>query len=445
MNGSRDTALAALRACSGAVVTCALLGGCTTPFEVEGPETCEIADQNDFVFRQMAHSYYWNETLPDTIDPADYDDPADVARALRYDELDRWSYVADKGMADAYFQEGKFIGHGFNRRWESSTSSWRIARVHGNSPSLAAGLERGDTILTVNGIPTETLDDEGTWNAELGPDEPDVEIAMTYFDLSDGVERETTLVKDWISIVAVSTTEIIERDGHTIGYLAFETFVNTADAELDTAYAEFRDAGVTDLVIDLRYNGGGTISTAGHIIDLTLGQDFKGDLAYEYRLNDNLKRHEFKAKIERLSQSIAPQAAAFITSGTTISAAELVINSIRAHIPVYTVGTTTGGKPVGSRGFDFCEHKLFSIMFELVNADGEGGYYDGIEPDGPAGDDFDHLRGDPDEAMLAVALDCLTQGGCPASALIVDPNDEEERFGARQRPEPSLRAVIGFD
>jgi carboxyl-terminal processing protease len=127
----------------------------------------------------------------------------------------------------------------------------------------------------------------------------------------------------------------------------------------------------------------------------------------------------------------------FITTGSTLSASELLINSVAPHVRVSIVGGTTGGKPVGSRHFDFCDKVAAPVTFRLLNADDEGDYFDGFVPTCPAPDDLTQPLGDQAEASLATALHLLSTGECLPPPPTGEGAAAGDRGGLRAPPAPT--------
>lgn len=388
------------------------LNACVDPVMVDPPTDCSTISQNGYVLEVMKHAYLWNREVPD-LDPAAYDKPSALLSDLRFAEYDRWSRVADKVTSDALFEEGKFIGYGFNHVRDAA-GAIRISFVYPDSPASAIGLRRGDEIVSINALSIAQIDADNLWGDMFGPNEPGVEIAMEVGDpVSTGV-RGVALTKDWISMVTVPIAHVVEEDGKKIGYLYFSSFVDTAIPELDEAIAGFRQAGVDELVVDLRYNGGGRLSVARHLASLIAGR--AGDdreVVYRVEYNDDLAGENESYKLEKLAHALHVDRVYFITSGRTLSASELVINAVRPYVDTVIIGATTGGKPVGMRSFDFCDKVLFPITFRLVNAAGVTDYFDGLSPECEARDDLDQQLGDPGEGSFAAVLAMIHDGACP--------------------------------
>lgn len=422
-----------------------LLGACQVedPTYVEPPSDCTAVEaQNQFVVDVMRQNYLWSDSVPEDIDITAYEDPSDLVRELR-DENDRWTRISDKSTSDALFMEGKFVGLGYKTQ-RMEDDSIRISFVSDNSPASMAGILRGDRIVGAGGYTVAELDEGGLWSEAYGSNDPGVVVELEIEHLATGESEVLTITKDWIDIVSIPVVETFEGpDDTVVGYFVMDKFVGTTHDELDAAYAQFKEAGVTTVVMDLRYNGGGLISVAERSVSLLLGVNHEGEEAYRFEYNDYLGPTEDRtADIDRYDNSLPTEKVIVITSGRTLSASELVINALFPYVDVTLVGSTTGGKPVGSRSYEFCEKLLYPVSFRLVNADGQSDYFDGLSPDCEAADDVFHFLGDPEEGMLAAALGFIENDACaqPAppsnSVLGLAPF---EAVGERTLPNPEAR------
>ncbi|MCA9692815.1 MAG: PDZ domain-containing protein [Myxococcales bacterium] len=387
-----------------------------SPFHVDGPADCSMPEQNEYVYDVLEKVYLWNDTLPprDSLDFEAFEGPEAVLNELRYRELDRWSYITEKEKSDALFDDGRFVGYGFS--YKRDDGKIRVSGVHDGSPADLAGLRRGDELVTINSFNIAQIDQDEMWGDIFGPDEIGVESTIEIKD-ADGEQFTVTIARDWIDIITVPNVAVLDGEAGPVGYLTFGSFIGDAKDELDDAWDAFNDADITTLVVDLRYNGGGSVSIAEHLIDLIAGARTHGDgVAYRVEYNDDLSDEDEDHGMSNPGRSIDLDHVTFITTGRSLSASELVINAVRAHMPISVVGDTTGGKPVGMKRYTFCDQVLFPITFRVLNADGEGDYYDGIEPDCFVEDDLDHELGDPAESSLAAALSIMQTGACPAEA-----------------------------
>jgi C-terminal processing protease CtpA/Prc len=249
----------------------------------------------------------------------------------------------------------------------------------------------------------------------FGPNEEGVAIDLSWRTLG-GEERSARLVKRPVTIPTVSHTSVYDVGGRKVGYIMFRNFVEPSVAALDAAFAQLKAAGATELVLDLRYNGGGLVSVAQHLASLIGGRRTQDQLFAEFFHNDRhpelnrLVRFEEKANTLNLTRLVV------VTTRASASASELVINALRPFIPVTIVGDTTFGKPVGQYGFPFCDKVLNPVAFILRNADGQSDFFNGFAPDCRAADDLEHAFGDLQEASLAESLTFLRTGACTQAA-----------------------------
>ncbi|MEZ5559297.1 MAG: S41 family peptidase [Pseudomonadales bacterium] len=363
---------------------------------------------------------------------------------LRYESgsYDRgFTYYLTVEEVDQFYRDAEFVGFGFSVAVDS-TNAWRLIDVYTSSAAGAAGWQRGYTILSVDGVPTAQLDlfDPDTFGDAVAG------VTRTFAVRDNaGTTSTVTLSKGIVDIEPVPADRIRTFDlgGRRIGYVFFRTFVQDADAQLRSAVAGLVADGVDEVIVDLRYNGGGLVSTAEVLGGLLAGPDRAGALFYEYRFNSSVANQYDEARFFPLEADGFPllQNLVFITDGRSASASELSINGLKPYVPTATIGERTFGKPVGQWGLQYCNDSmvLFLVTFRTLNADGEGDYYDGLPADCSAPDDWDHLLGDPDEARLKAALDYLESGGSlctPPATLgtaslrggaIVDLNRGQER------------------
>ncbi len=216
----------------------------------------------------------------------------------------------------------------------------------------------------------------------------------------------------------VSLTQIVEVDGRKVGYLFFRNFVRPSEAALNEAFTALKAAGATELVLDLRYNGGGLVDVAVQLASLIGGARTSSQVMINWAFNDRIAASSNRVTrfLETPPQTLNLQRLVVITTRASASASELIINSLRPYLPVTVVGDTTYGKPVGQYSFTFCEKVLVPVVFSLKNVNNEGDFFTGIPADCAAGDDLAHQLGDPAEASYAEALTVIRTGACSARA-----------------------------
>jgi C-terminal processing protease CtpA/Prc len=201
-----------------------------------------------------------------------------------------------------------------------------------------------------------------------------------------------------------------------VAYIHFRNFVQPAVDALNAAFTRVREAGATELVLDLRYNGGGLVSVAQHLAGLVGGDPLVGKVFVQFTHNDKQTSHDTAYRFEAKPQGLHASRLVVIATRGSASASEAVINGLRPYMDVKVVGERTYGKPVGQYGFDFCDEVLYPVAFLVTNARGEADYFDGIPADCAAADDVDHALASPQEASLAEALYLLRHGRCSAKA-----------------------------
>jgi C-terminal peptidase prc len=331
---------------------------------------------------------------------------------VRYRPIDNsYSYITSAAANDAFYDDSQFIGFGF--RQSTNETDITVLQVYDNSPALDAGLSRGDRITHVNGQSVAAMVANGTVASAFGLTEIGVSADITIVKPS-GEQRSARMAKRLVTIPTVSSTRVVEVDGRRVGYLTFQNFVRPSVAALNDAFAALKTAGVTELVLDLRYNGGGLIDVAVHLGSLIGGSRTSGQVMVNYVHNDKIgpllnKTTRFNQAPE---QALNLQRLFVITTRSSASASELIINALRPYMPVTVIGDTTYGKPVGQYGLNFCEKVLVPVAFSLKNVNNEGDFFDGIPANCPAADDITHQLGDPAEASYAEALNFIRTGGC---------------------------------
>jgi C-terminal processing protease CtpA/Prc len=414
---------------AGAVVGC---GGGGGPAAGNGTATgCSVAAQRQAVHDLMVEWYFFNDELEQQqkytgLNLNTFPSAQDLLSFLRYrpQEFDRgFSFITTPAADAQFFGEGQFVGFGFGSKFVDApvNADLRLTQVFSASPAAAAGFQRGQRIVAIDGRTIAEIGQAEGLSAALGA--ADVGVTRTFLIRDPdpgGAEFEVAVAKALVTIDPVPSTAIFDVGGTTVGYVDFRTFISTADAELDQAFAEFALQDVSALVVDLRYNGGGLVSTAERLANLIGGFIASDQVLSETLFNSSKSTFDSVVRFQDLPGSLSLlQEVVFITTGSSASASELVINALKPKTLVTLVGSTTFGKPVGQSGFPYCndEFLLRPVTFETVNALGEGRYFDGIMVDCNAADDLGSEIGDPAEASLATALEFLETRMCPPTAF----------------------------
>ncbi|WP_437590250.1 S41 family peptidase [Sorangium sp. So ce1000] len=432
--------VAVLSTCTVVLAASATAGCAASDGDSEAKADCSLQGQNRFLFELMKDAYLWYEGVPD-VDYRAYPSPEALLQDLANDPRDRWSYISNKSADDAYFKEGQTLGLGF--RWGfDQDDSLRLALVQPGSPAGEAGLRRGDAVLAINGIDVEQVVSDDLWEEIAGPDEEGYETSLT-IERAGAEPFTVVLRKAWFGLTTVLSPQVVQAGSATVGVLMLTTFIEPSVTELDSAFALFRESQVDELVLDLRYNGGGRLSVERHLASLIHREAEAGALLDITAHNDRHSDWDKRETFDDLDQAALPLTRlVVITSRGTASASETLINSLRAYMDVKIVGSTTHGKPVGMYGWDRCDMVVHPIAFRVLNAKEEGDFYDGFPPDCAADDTLRAELGDTEETCLAEALHLLEHGECSTTA---QPGGAGERRASppREIPWHGLRREIG--
>ena len=407
-------------------------------------------------------TYLWYDEVTD-IDPASIADRVDYFDQLRTFRttasgtlVDQFSFSQDtesfedrqSGAATAGFGARFAILQGAPPR------DIRVAFTQSNGPAgEEGGLLRGDEILVINGVDAVN---GGTTDADLDiiidglfpPLAGDV-VEFTVLGI-DGAERNVTLTAADVVEQPVTTTSVIDVDADAkVGYIHFTTFSPfSAEEAIATAMEEMETADVDDLVLDLRYNGGGLLAIAAQVGFMVAGEDATDGKTFDL-LTFNDKHTEFDPvtgepleptpfydegrgfSIDRGTSlpELGLERVFILSTEGTCSASEAVINGLRGiDVEVILIGSQTCGKPYGFYPTDNCGETYLTVQFRGANDKGFGEYSDGFVPDnGPNGfgepvtgctipEEFAGALGDADEPLLAAALQYAADGTCPTIA-----------------------------
>jgi hypothetical protein len=275
------------------------------------------------------------------------------------------------------------------------------------------GLVRGDEILKVNGRTGADLIAANDFSA-LSPTKVGDTLALE-ISHNGGPPQMVNLIAAIYSLTPVPVSQVLTLpNASKVGYLVLKDFITQAETPLAAAFDSFRVAGARDVILDLRYNGGGRISTATVLASLVAGS------AYNQNVFTNLVFNT-KQSSQNTSYRLASQATGFdrvvvITGARTCSASELVVNGLKPYVQVVTVGGQTCGKPFGFVPTTSCGSTFSAVNFESFNASGQGRYYNGIAATCPATDDFTGQLGEATEALTTVATSYLQNNACPTVA-----------------------------
>ncbi len=396
--------------------------------------TCSLLSRQQWADGVLREWYLFPETLPATLSPSGYasvDDYIDALTATaRSQRRDRYfTYLTSIAEENAFFSSGASAGFGFRVSTDSVNRRAFIMETFEDTPAFAAGIERGDEIVAIgtnssNMQSVSALISSGGANAVTNALGDNIAGMTRVLRVSGATgTRDLTVAKADYSLTPVSSrygARIIQDGAKKVGYLNLRTFITAADPQLRFAFDRFRREGVTELIVDFRYNGGGLISTAELLGDLLGGNRASSEVfssfVYRPEKSSNNSTHRFVAQPE----AVAPTRIAFITTGASASASEVVINGMLPYLGdnLGMIGANSFGKPVGQVAIDrsACDDRLRVVAFSSRNSANSDAYYDGlastVRRTCRATDDLTRPLGDAQEASVRQALDFLAGRTC---------------------------------
>ncbi|MDO5608661.1 MAG: S41 family peptidase [Capnocytophaga sp.] len=417
----------------------------------------------DFVWKGMNTYYLWQGEVPNLADNRfastlqqtlvssnasyrsfleSYAGPAELFAALQTKQ-DRFSYITDDYEILENNLQGISLGTGMDfglTRYDPNNQNLVLGYVRYVLPDTDAerkGIRRGDIFMSVDGSPITT----SNYRSLLFNDNTSMNLGV--FRIQNGALTpvgDFLLLKQQINENPIYINKTFAIGNHKIGYLMYNGFVNSYDVRLNEVFAQFKSEGITDLILDLRYNSGGHISSSVYLASMITGQ-FNGKLFAKERWNSKLQSvaEEFNrvdnfftntihygndnASTQAIN-SLALTRVYILTSGSTASASELVINGLAPYIDVNQIGATTTGKNQGSiTVYDYIDnngtknpkHKwaMQPLVLQIENAVGFGEYTTGLTPDITIEEDLSAMGvlGETSEPLLARAIAAITGNG----------------------------------
>ena len=400
-----------------------------------------LADEKNWLRSWSDETYLWYREIPD-LNPDSYATMADWFPVVKTPTLalsgaakDRFHFTED---TETYEAGNAGVTYGYGIKWSAVRSSpprqWIAAIVSPDSPAALAGVKRGDSIFSIDGAIFQSTGNTSALNGGLFP--PTIGERHTFvLTPSDGSAQKTAILTSAaVAIRPVPVSGIINTATGKVGYIAFTTF-NTFSSEkaiADAVAGLAATGGITDLVLDLRYNGGGYLfiaaetafmiagnaRTAGKNFEVTKSNDKKpfgpDDAEAFYNVGSG---YTGGVASGQPLPSLNLRRVFVLTSAGSCSASESLINGLRGiDVEVILIGAQTCGKPYGFFATGNCGTTNFSIQFTGVNNKGAGDFIDGFAPTCAASDDLTKQLGDPVERQLAAALSYRSTGVCAASS-----------------------------
>ena len=395
-----------------------------------------LLDELTWVRSWIDETYLWYREVPTTYQPSSFSTPIAYFDVLKTTATtasgqpkDRFHFTYTTAEWEASLN-GVELGYGMLLALTRNTPPRKavISIVEPGSPAALAGLQRGDMLQSIDGVDFVNAADAASLkiiNAGLLPKAQGTH-ALSFS--RDGTVRNATLQAVEVSTSAVQNERIIDTPTGKVGYLTFNTHNNVAERQLVETMRRFQAAGISDLVLDVRYNGGGYLDVASELAYMIAGPQVTTGKTFEQVLVNDKTRPEAPVPFHAQSRgfggpnplpkgtplpSLGLKRVTLLTTGNTCSASEAIINGLRGvDVQVNLIGGTTCGKPYGFYPQPNCGTTYFAVQFQGVNAKGFGDFADGMAPTCEVADDYQHALGDAAEGMLAMALRYRSSGSC---------------------------------
>lgn len=397
--------------------------------------------------------------LPNRVPKSNYDWYSFLDRGAVISSEIQQTITSGLGMSVFYLQTNS----------TSNNADLYIRIIEKNSSAYDAGLQRGDQIISIN--EDTNLDYNYQKSKKFSPltgylnaNSITIKVRKT-----TGILVEKTILYKQFSSDPILVNQVINIDSRKIGYFLLNSFASIKNrgtytnfyTKLENLFSNFEQEGITELIIDLRTNGGGDVETAQYLADRIAPASESGKRMYSYKINKLLEGWGWLNQGEEFAPinfnkrgSLALNRVYFLVSPGTASASELLINSLTAvpSFNTYLIGTysindknetiadKTYGKPVGFFGLPVLNDniELYVTSFQMYNRDGKGDYFDGLTPTANVWEfkNF-HDFGNESETMLATALNHIKTGSFSDLTLRASLNNQSYK--------PFSKADINLD
>ena len=405
--------------------------------EEENPDPVKVENVvKEAIVQSMRDWYFWNSELATNIDVTQFNSNEELLDGIIFKPLDRFSYITTRAAFEASFTGQASGVHGFGFSLDAEENMF-VSFVYDLSPAGVDGWERGWQVMEINGKPIAEYRTANGYNFQLGPNE--IGYTNTFkMKLPDGSEKTTTIPKSAFQTNSVLYKDVIEQEGKKIGYWVYQSFRQTPgltnpvrSQEVEDTFEYFMGEGIDEIIVDLRYNGGGSVAVTEQILNYLVPTNAASSVMYTNRHNalrsNNNRTVNFSKKGNlNLSRII------FITARGSASASELLINSLDPYMDVFLVGDNTFGKPVGSfplstlnRTLSANDVEIVPITFAIDNAEGRADYFDGFPVNISAPDAPSKNWGDSEETRFKVAMEYIRTGNTGSR---ISPNASKTRW-----------------
>jgi len=403
----------------GVLLISLLFSSCKKKEPVISDETKEI---NQFIYDYTTTYYLWESHIPSDININNYSDPELLFEDMAYRTLDRWSFVVDNYQEILDALNGSLKTPGYQLQFYRLSGTGEIFAfteyVYSGTPAEYAGMERGDVIIKVNG---EALT-EDNYTDVLYADQ----MTLGLGEINNGQIIDTgeivSITPAYLTINPVLQCDVTDTLGIKIGYLLYDQFIQDFLPHLTSAVSSLETAGIDELVLDLRFNSGGYLSTCLALASMLVPSENQNDVFAYFEWNDQLTNYITETEGSDSENLVLPFSSSdtklnlnrlfVLTSGKTASASEDIINGLSPYMDIVLIGDTTSGKYTGANFFydTQANHNwgIYLVTSKILNSNGETDFVNGFAPNFAIDDDHTTALGDPQEPLFSKAIEIIT-------------------------------------
>lgn len=400
----------------------------------------------NFIYRGLNEIYLYKADVPQLADGFfssqagrnDFLDNYPTPEDLFYDGLtapqDKFSFIVDDyiELENSFSGISTTTGMSYALSYITSGSNDILGYVRYVLPGTSAeakGIKRGDIFTQIDGQKLTA----SNYTALLAPSSFTITLAKLEGGVLSNTDVKITLTKQEYNSNPVFISKTLDVGVQKVGYLMYNSFTADYDTQLNNAFAEFKAAQITDLILDVRYNGGGSVRTTADLASMITGQ-FAGQIfmkeVWNQKYQTYFEQNEPESLLNKFNTTLKTGEAInslnltrvyILTSARSASASELIINGLEPYIDVIQIGDVTTGKFTASvtlydspnfrKANANTTHKyaLQPLVLKSVNADGVTDYVDGLTPDYTYKEILSNfgILGDPEEPLLKLALDVI--------------------------------------
>jgi C-terminal processing protease CtpA/Prc len=373
--------------------------------------------KNSALWNYMDDWYLWNETLDNSIQLNEFVSLELLLENIKErNPIDRFSLIMTKDDFDNYFIDASNVGYGMGVKLDELNNELVVSLVYEFSSAQEIGLSRGDRIIAINGLDLHQVigSDTFEWSGFWAGIDITQDVIFTWRTLEGHIITKAMKQRK-VTTNTIFATKVFESSAGRIGYLVYNSFIDPSSEDLNQAFSYFKDQNVDELIVDLRYNHGGTSRMSNQLASQIGGDIVAGHI---YNKPKNNVNHQSDIELFNLNGAehyLNMSRVVFVTTEESASGSEVLINSLKPYLDVKLVGQKTYGKPVGMKVSQLCDQMVLAITHHNHNADGYGDFFAGIPVDCPAIDTVSGEWGSLSDPMLSEAIYLLENNQCSKS------------------------------